>query len=291
MALRGKSPKQAKPARPRIAVFGPAGVGKTWASLDWPNCYYIDAEGGANLPNYVEKLDRVGAMYLGPEDGAADFDVVLGEVQSLIGTKHDRKTLIVDSFSKVFASEVEAEVDRLTKANKEPAFGSEKKPAIAKSRRMIRRLDSLDMNAILIMHEKALWEKGEQIGHTYDGWDKLGYELNLVLQVVKTGKARKARVIKSRFEQFEEGELVDWCYETFRDRFGAGVLEADSTAVVTATPEQVTQLEQLIEATSFDAGKLAKWKEAAGVTDWREMDENTIGKCIDALRKQLPAVA
>lgn len=289
MALRGKNPKKARPARPRIAVFGPAGVGKTWASLDWPNCYYMDAEGGANLPNYVEKLDNVCALYLGQEDGAADFDVLLGEIQSLATTKHDRKTLVVDSFSKVFENEVQAELDRMEAKGEKPAFGSEKKPAIKKSRRLIKRFDSLDMNVLLIMHEKAQWAQGEQVGWTFDGWDKLSYELNLVLQVVKQGGARKARVIKSRFESFTEGELVDWAYETFRERFGAEVVEADSTPTEPATQGQVDRINALVEATRFDEAKLAKWKEAAGVTDWREMDTETLAKCIAALEKHLPA--
>ena len=289
--LKGKSPKDAKPTRPRIAVFGPAGVGKTWTSLDWPDCYYIDAEGGANLPHYVEKLDKVGAMYLGPEDGADDFDVVLGEIQSLMTTKHDRKTVIVDSFSKVFQVEMQAEVDRLTRLGKKIEFSVEKKPAIQKSKQLVAKLGRLDMNAILIMHQRPLWQNGEQIGFTFDGWDKLDYEFNLVLQIVKQGGSRKARVVKSRFEQFSDGELIDWSYQAFADRFGANVLEANSESITTATQEQVASLVALIEATNFDAAKLAKWKDAAGVSDWLEMETGAIAKCIDHLKNKLPAVA
>lgn len=289
MALRGKKPSQAKPARPRIAVFGPPGIGKTWTALDFPACYYMDAEGGANLEHYTRKLENVGAQYMGPEDGASDFAEVLKEILALRSQKHDRKTLVIDSYTKLFENEIQAEIDRLHSSGKEPAFGSEKKPAIAKSRQLVSRLDSLDMNVLLILHEKAQWEKGEQVGFTFDGHDKLAYELNLVLRIVKHGNTRKAKVVKSRFQQFEEGTLVDWSYETFRDAFGADVLEAESTPVAPATREQVEELTDLIDLGLLDESTLNKWKDKAGVEKWAEMDTETIAKCITALKKKLPA--
>ena len=291
MALRGKKPSQAKPSRPRIAVFGPPGIGKTWTALDFPACYYVDAEGGANLSHYTAKLETVGATYMGPEDGASDFSEVLKEILALRSTKHDRKTLVIDSYTKLFENEIQAEIERLHKANKEPAFGSEKKPAIAKSRQLVSRLDSLDMNVLIVLHEKAQWEKGEQIGHTFDGHDKLGYELNLVLRIVKQGKTRKAQVVKSRFEQFEEGTLVDWCYETFRDAFGVNVLEADSKPVEQATEAQLSELQGLLDFGALDATTQQKWLDKAGVERWSDMDTITLAKCIEAMKKKLPTAA
>jgi AAA domain len=40
-------PESVQPKKPKVLVFGPPGVGKTWASLDFPRVYYIDTEPGS----------------------------------------------------------------------------------------------------------------------------------------------------------------------------------------------------------------------------------------------------
>lgn len=289
--LRGKNPKHAKPARPKIVLFGPPGVGKTWGSLDFPSCYYVDTEGGASLDHYTDKLEKVGALYLGPEDGANDFDVVLDDLRTLATTKHDRKTLIVDSFTKLFNTEIQVEHDRLVKQGKKTDFGVDKKPAVSKTRQLIAWLDKLDMNAILICHEKPLWQNGEQVGATFDGWDKLAYELNLVCQIVRHGADRKAKVHKSRFDSFGEGELLDWSYGEFAKRFGKEVMEATSHAVALATTEQVKQARKLVDMLRIDESKVLKGFESAGVTCWEDMTSDRIQQSISKLQGQLEEVA
>jgi hypothetical protein len=54
------SPDTVEPKKPKILIFGPAGVGKTWAALDFPGVYYIDTEGGADLGHYRERLKAAG---------------------------------------------------------------------------------------------------------------------------------------------------------------------------------------------------------------------------------------
>lgn len=286
--MRAKNPKLAKPSRPKMVVLGAAGIGKTWVSLDWPNAYYIDCEGGANLDHYTSKLDKVGALYLGPEDGANDFNVVLEEIHELATTKHDRKTLIIDSFSKLFNTAVQLEHDRLISADKKTDFGVDKKPAISQTRKMIAKLDRLDMNVILICHAKPVWQNGEQVGFTFDGYEKLGYELNLVVQVVKHGPKRKAIVQKSRFESFEDGEMVDWTYDEFAARFGSSITESDATPVKLASKKQTDELKKLFDTVQFNESLPQKWLDAAGVERFSEMDSDTIVKCIDFLKAKLP---
>lgn len=282
--LRGKDPTMAEPSRPQVVVFGPPGVGKTWTSLDFPKCYYIDCEGGANLPHYTRKLKEVDASYLGPEDGANDFEVVIDEVITLATTDHDRQTLIIDSFSKLFSTAIQIEHDRMLAVGEKPAFGSEKKPAIAATRRLIRWINQLDMNVLLICHEKTKWVNGESVGQDADTWDKMFYELNLVLQVFKTGQSRRARVIKTRFEQFNEGETFEWSYATFADRFGADVIESASEAIDLATPEQVAEIKELIEILRIGADDIAKVWDSAGVTRWEDMTAERIAAAIKKLK-------
>lgn len=291
-ALKAKPPKQTTPRKPKFLVFGKAGVGKTWGALEFPNCYFIDCEGGATLDHYQDKLEASGGQYLGPEDGSEDFATVLEQVRLLATTKHDFKTLVIDSFSKLFNTAVAVEYERLEKdksfKDMTKTFGAEKKPAVARTKQIVRWLSRLDMTAILIHHEKALWAEGEQIGATFDGWEKLDFELDFILQIVKQGNARKAKVGKCRLEQFREGELFDWNYKTFAERYGVSVIESTGKPTAPATSEQIRIVQQLCEVVKVDAEDRIKWFEKAGVDSWGEMDSETIQKCIDFLSSKLP---
>jgi hypothetical protein len=289
--LKGKDPTTAKPSRPQVVVFGQPGIGKTWTALDFPSCYYIDCEGGANLPHYTRKLKEVDAAYLGPEDGANDFETVIEEVITLATTEHDRKTLIIDSFSKLFATAIQIEHDRMIAVGEKPAFGSEKKPAIAATRRLIRWLGQLDMNVLLICHEKAKWSQGEQVGFEPDTWEKMLYELNLILQVYKTGQTRRVRVIKSRFEQFAEAETLEWTYQEFAYRFGQEILEGDSHAIDLATADQVKDIKHLVEVLKIGPDEVTKVWDWAGVTRWEDMTKTRIAEAIKKLQGKMKVTA
>jgi hypothetical protein len=286
--LRAKPPKQAKQRRPRILVYGPAGVGKTWTCLDFPSVYFADTEAGATQDHYIEKLTKSGGVYLGQEDGASDMDVLLSEIQMLAKTPHEYRTLVIDSFTKAFQSCVQAEYDRMSsKPGKDmtKTFGAEKKPAVAKTKQMIAWFSKLDMNVILVCHEKAKYVDDVQAGVTFDGHDKLDYELDLALHIVRQGNARKAKVTKSRLLGFKEGELVDWRYETFAERYGKAFVEAPHKPIEPATPSQIGEMVGLASKYKLDEALKAKWFEKAGVDDWSQMDFDTISKCINYFTK------
>lgn len=287
--LRGKSPKDVKPRRAKVLIFGEGGVGKTWASLDFPDCYFVDTEGGATQPQYTKKLQEVGAMYLGPDEGAGEFGTVLDEVKTLATTTHDRKTIVIDSISKLHLASIAAEEEAMVVAGRDMSktFGAEKKPAVKATRHLIRWMDKTDMNFILIAHSKANWVGGEVAGHTFDAYDKLRYELDLCLRIVKTGDSRRAIVDKSRLEGFKDGDSFDWTYGDFAKRFGRAALEGDSVALTLASSEQVSELHVLLENVQTEDGWASKCLDKAGCQSWIEMDETTIQKCIDHLRGKI----
>ena len=285
-ALKGKDPKAAKPSKPKIVIYGPPGVGKTWASLDFPSAYYIDTEGGANLDHYTEKLKASGGLYLGVEDGSLDFNTVTEEIITLATTKHDFRTLIIDSYSKLFSTAVSKRFEELDKKNPDTStFGKEKIPAINATRKWLRWFDNLDMNVVLICHEKTKYEGEKAVGKELDGWDRLAYELNLCLHISKQGNSRKARIMKSRFKQFTEGDFFDWSYATFADKYGRDVIEAGSIAVELATAEQIAEYSNLLDTVKVDQQVLDRWAEATdSLADLTTVD---IGKRIDWLNAQL----
>jgi hypothetical protein len=293
MALRGRKPGSVKPKKPRMLIFGPGGSGKTWGVLDWSRVYYVDSEAGATRDHYQAKLEAAGGLYMGPEDGANDIQAVASEVKALATTKHDFHTLAIDSFTKLFNTAIAQRYDVMEKAGRDmdKTFAAEKKPAIAATRQMITWFDKLDMNVILVCHQKDLWEDGKHVGFTFDGWEKLSYELDMVMQITKQGDVRKAKVGKCRLEQFREGEVIDWAYSTFASRFGIEVIESDASHVEPATAEQIRVVQQLIETVRLDDELVIKWFDKAGVNSWGEMDAETIQKCIDHLKSKLPSAA
>lgn len=289
MALKAKDPKAAEPSKPKMLIFGKPGVGKTWGALDFPSCYYIDTEGGADLAHYTDKLKKAGGVYMGPEDGSLDFATIIEQFHDLATTKHSYKTVIVDSISKLFNTAIAIEAERL---GEKDAFGASKKPAIAYMRRLVAWVNRLDMNVLFIAHSRSEWgvdAKGErsEIGQTFDCWDKLEYELHLALEIYKQGPARKARIRKSRLTGFPDAEVFDWSYATFATRYGKDIIEKAATTLTLATSEQVSEINRLLETVKIDPADVEKWKTKAGAETFSEFTTEQASGIIVLLTKKL----
>ena len=241
--LKAKDPKDVVPGKIKMMIFGKSGIGKTWLSLDFPKPYYIDAEGGARLAHYQAKLAAVGGSYFGVEDGALSFEEVLGQIQALATEKHDYQTLVIGSVTKLYQTAIAEQAQRL---GDKDAFGASKKPAIAYMRRLVNWVQRIDMNVVFEAHEAAEWGmvngQREQIGTNADTWDKLIYELDLTLQVVKQGSSRYALIRKSRLVGFPETEKFPLEYAEFAKRYGKDFIEGEVKQINLATPEQIAEL-------------------------------------------------
>jgi hypothetical protein len=286
--LRAVAPQTAAPSKPKILVFGKAGVGKTWVAMDWPSCFFVDTEGGANLPHYTERLDRSGGVYLGPDQGSTDFATIIEQVKALATERHPYRTLVIDSVTKVFTLEIAREAERLGDSDK---FGASKKPAVSYMRQLIAALMRLDMNVILIAHEIEQWGQDERgnrvvVGTTFDAWPKLEYELHLALHITKQGPSRYAQVRKSRLIGFPEGTRFPWSYAEFAERYGRDVIEKAVTPVELATPEQIAEAERLIDTVKMPDGWLEKCFSAANVDALAELDTDKIAKLINAMKER-----
>ncbi len=287
--LKAKDPKQAEPRRPQMVIYGASGVGKTWFALSFPAVYYIDTEGGASRSHYMERLSKSGGKYLGPEDGANDFEVIIDQVKALTAEKHAYKTLVVDSITKPFMTAISVEAERLGAAN---AFGADKKPAIAFMRRLIAAIYRLDMNVIFIAHEKAEWGAGQngdrvEIGKIADTYDKLIYELDLAFQVVKRGPARSASVKKSRLLGFPEAETFALDYASFAERYSKDIIEKASTPIALASPEQVAEITRLVDLLKIDSATIDKWMEKANAESFAEFNTEQATKVIENLKSKI----
>lgn len=283
MALKAKSPEEVVPTKPKFMIYGESGVGKTFFALDFPKPYLIDTEGGATREQYQAKLKKVGGAYFGKEEGSQDFKAVINEVRELCTTKHDYRTLIIDSFTYLYMLEA-AEAE----AKGGSDFGRDKKAANVPTRQLISQLEKCDLNVILICHSKQSWERrGKDIintGTTFDGYEKLEYILDLAIEIIRGGKTFFVK--KSRITGLPQGESFPLSYDKFADVYGRSVIEKEATPIVLATDEQIKRVLELIEGLKVPETQIEKWFTAVSVESWNEMSDEQIGKCIQLMEQK-----
>lgn len=287
--LKAKDPKAAEPRKPQLVIFGPAGVGKTWFALSFPSVYYIDTEGGASRSHYMDRLKSSGGMYLGPEDGSNDFELIISQVKALATEKHNFKTLVIDSVTKPFLTSIAIEGERLGDRN---AFGADKKPAVQFMRRLIAAVHRLEMNVVFVAHEKSEWGQDSngqrsEVGKIPDAHDKLIYELDLALQVVKRGPQRVAIVRKTRLIGFPESENFPLEFEEFSKRYGKEIIQKPAAQIVLASPDQVSEINRLVELLKIDEATKEKWLEKANAETLAELNQDQATKVIESLKSKI----
>ena len=276
--LKAKKPDTTLVTKPKFLIFGPPGVRKTWVALDFPSVYYIDTEGGASLPAYQQKLIDGGGSYFGKDEGSQDFSCVLEEVATLATTEHKFQTLVIDSFSKLYllaAAEAEARIGN--------DFGKDKKEANKPTRQLMSWLERLDMNVLLVCHEKDKWKKeGDKLfseGKTFDGLDKMEYDLHLCLRVDKSG----ARVMKSRLEGFPLDSRFPWSFAEIEKRCGANIMLRQPRAIELPSIQELAEMHRLMQVVKMPEGWEEKALSKAGVATWQEMDRVKVQACIKHL--------
>lgn len=286
--LIAKDPTEVPARKPQIMTFGGTNVGKTWFTLAFPNVYYIDAEGGASQNHYKKRLKETGGKYVGPEDGANDFDVIIAQFKALATEKHPYKTVAVGSITKPFLTAIAKEGERLGDKN---VFSADKKPAIQQMRRLIAAMQRLDMNVIFEAHEKPEWGdvngQRAQIGVEPDAYEKLKYELDLVLRITKRGPARFASVSKTRLIGFPDGDTFELDYEQFAQRHGKDIIERESKPIVLASPEQVAELHHLVELLKVEPAVVEKWFDKANCEKFEEFTTEQAAKIIESLKAKI----
>src|SRR5439155_7926083 len=93
--LRARKPEAAV-KRLKMFMFGPAGVGKTTAAIQFPQSYIIDGERGTE--NYDKLITASGSSVF----QTTDINEVVQEVKSLLTEKHDFRTLVIDPITPVY---------------------------------------------------------------------------------------------------------------------------------------------------------------------------------------------
>jgi GTPase SAR1 family protein len=273
MALRAKKP-EAVEKRLKLFMFGPAGVGKTTAAIQFPNAYIIDTEKGSE--NYDKLINGSGSAVLQTND----MEEIIHEVKQLLTEQHDYRTLVIDPITTAYN-------DLLEKCELKVGseFGRHYGEANKKMKRLANLIMALDMNVVITAHAKK--EYGDNLkvlGMTFDGWKQLDYWFDLVIELTKKSKKRFGRVVKTRIsEAFPDEEVFEWSYPAIRDRYGANLLERNAQVLELATQEQLVQIGELLDTVKVDDDWATKCLSKAKVDQWSDMPSATIAKCIEHL--------
>ena len=285
MALRGIKPTAVQ-KRIKALFYGPAGVGKTMTSIQFPRPYLIDTERGAENTQYVRALTKSGGAYM----FSVDPDEVIQEIRSLISEKHDYQTLIIDPLTILYSDLLDKAADKVG-----TDFGRHKGPADRTIKQLLALLLRLDMNVVITSHGKTKWERAKdskgkdtvvEAGETFDCYGKLDYLFDLTLLVGKRGAERTARVVKTRIEGFPEGETFPLSYDEIATRYGREVLERSANPDPLGSPEQLAEMLGLLSERADREELLERWLKKAAVEDPKDMRAVDVAKCIDFLNKK-----
>jgi len=278
--LRAHKP-EAVVKRLKMFMFGPAGVGKTTAAIQFPNSYIIDGERGTE--NYDKLITASGSSVF----QTTDVNEVMQEVKALLTEKHDYRTLVIDPITPIFN-------DLLDKCETQVGadFGRHYGAANKTMKRLANLIMNLDMNVIVTAHAKTEYGANlSKLGYTFDGWRQLDYWFDLVIELGKKGKKRMAKVVKTRIETFPDEDIFEWSYDAIKKRYDNSILERNAHQVAMATPEQVREIKELLNIVRLPDGLVDKWFSKAQVDTWEDMPAEALGKCIDYVKGRLPGNA
>lgn len=291
MALRAKKPVVKQP-RLKTLIYADKGVGKTHFCCTFPDTYYIDTEGLEDYPDLTDMLLKSGGDFI----YLTEMTEIIKEVKELLSTKHNYKTLIIDSISFPYAWLSQLEVERLV--IKSPhTEGTEFGANLAKAKRLTFHLgillSRLDMNVIVTAHEKSKFVDSKEVGKTYDINEKMAYSLGSVWQLMQQGNSRKLFIEKSRYSRMKKGDHIDITdgYPILEKIFGEEIFKRESENIIFSTKDQLNELNILMSAAKITDEVKQKWLMAAKSQTFDEMPQDKVIKCIEKLKQQLQGEA
>jgi len=290
MTLKAKKP-EAKEKRLKMFVYGPAGVGKTTAAIQFPSSYIIDTEKGTDhYSNTINKAESVVMQTLNPDE-------IKEELHSLLTEKHSYKTLIIDPVTQIYNATQEKWTrvfEKHAKNSKDAEvqdFGMRYWGKVKGDYKSFQRLMlALDMNVIVTAHQKDVYGAGfSKAGVTFDSMKGDDYLFDIVFRVERKGIQLVAFKVKERAELGQERfpESFEWSYQNFCKFYGKDIIEKDSAPIDMASPEQIETIESLIGIVKIDDDVVDKWFSKADASEWGDMTSEQITKCINHVQKKL----
>lgn len=293
MTLRGIKP-EAVEKRLKLLVYGPPGVGKTTAAIQFPDAYLIDMEKGSQ--NYADTIKKSGSMVF----ETANPDDIKTEIAALLTEKHPFKTVIIDPITALYGglqdkwNRIFEKYATTQKQSELQDFGFRYWARVKSDYKgIMRMLTALDTNLIITSHQKDIYGTGMQrVGVGPDSMKGDEYVFDYVFALENVSGKRMARTVKERAEigKAKFPEVFEWSYQNFCKFYGQEAIERESKPVVLATATQVEEIKKLIELVNVGEETINKWMTKEDVEDFSEMESATIQKYIEAIKKKLETV-
>lgn len=236
----------------------------------------IDCERGSE--NYTSLFKKSGSVLM----QSNDCDEIIEEIRNLGSEKHDFKTVVIDPITTL-------EADLIAKAEKK--YGGDMRMWGERDRyfrRLFNLLIALDMNVIVTAHGKTDYGPNMvKLGQTFDGWKRLPYLFDLVVELQKQASKRVGFVKKTRLDSFKDGESFEFSYEEIKRRYGANTLERQIEPTKLAAPERIKELRGMAELLKVDQETIDKWLDKANVAQLEDLPADKAEKLIEMLNKQI----
>jgi hypothetical protein len=281
MALKATKPKN-QVNRLKMFLYGEPGAGKTTAACQLPNPYIIDCERGTN--NYSELINASG----GSVYQTSDIDEVIEEVRQLSVEKHSFKTLVIDPISIVYTDLLEK-----MEAKFGDSFGKHYGEAGKQMKLLTNLLLRLDMNVVITAHAKVQYgEDFKKIGNTFEGWKRLPYIFDLVMELEKVSPTKRlARILKTRMKSFPDGESFEFTFEELSQRFNLDELQRESNNIVLVDEEQLATIEELKNVMKNGEEDLAKYLKRINIDIITDLSYEQANTMIKQMKKKLGVTA
>ena len=277
MALKFKKP-EIKQQRLKAMFYGEMGTGKSTCASQFPKTAYIDTEDTTSKKKYARMINENGGAVL----ATGDFDEILQQVKELMTTKHDFKTLVIDSITIPYEN-LQADCER-TVGNE---FGRHVTAANKKMKLLVNLLLRMDLNVIVCAQAKKEYGSNMSVvGQTYAGYNRLGYMFDLVFETQIRGEKFFAVTKKSRIEEFPMNESFVFSYDEVIKRYGAESIEKEAVPQDIATKKQVEEVQRLIDLFKIPEETHSKWLEKHNAETFEELSAETIQKIIDHLKSK-----
>jgi hypothetical protein len=278
MALKFKKP-EIKQQRLKAMFFGEMGTGKSMCACKFPSTAYIDTEDTTSKKKYADLIINNGGEVL----ATGDFDEILQQVKELMSTKHQFKTLVIDSLTIPYEN-LQADCEKITGTE----FGRHVTAANKKMKLLINLLLKMDLNVIICCQAKKEYGSNMSvIGQTYNCYNRLGYMFDLVFETQLRGEKFVAITKKSRIDEFPMNETFSFSYEEVIKRYGADCIDKDVVPQELAEQKQVDEVHRLIDLFKIPEETWTKWVEKHNAESFEELSKDVIQKIIDHLRSKI----
>jgi ABC-type dipeptide/oligopeptide/nickel transport system ATPase component len=154
-----------------------------------------------------------------------------------------------------------------------------------------------DFNLVCTAHLKSKYENQKVVGITTDASKNINADMMVVLYLQKRpdgGYPSTAKVEKWRRDPEDTRGPVPQTFPFTMDEFiriHGWPMEGERVEVPMASPEQVKEIDRLLETVKVPDGWAADCLKKVKVESWEEMTAETIGKYIAFLRDKAQAVA